>query len=159
MRSTDNYIGRLKVRYMMQQRMISKEHEDAHYCAAIFKYARQFALLNKEHCTFLCTDDKHKISVGEPETPLSALPRGKRVLVGANEYFRVADHDYSLISLTPTVILLNEIPEDIDGSWYCDHPKVGIKITALCPSTKNLQSRKNVDIFLILLTVNLHKSG
>ena len=80
MHTATNYTGKLKVRYLMQQRLIGKEHDDAHYCAAIFKYAREFSLMNREHCTFLWTDDKHKISTGEPGVPLSALPRGKRVL-------------------------------------------------------------------------------
>ena len=31
---------------MTQQRMISKEHDDAHYCVVIFKYARGFALMS-----------------------------------------------------------------------------------------------------------------
>ena len=72
---------------------------------------------------FICTDNKHKISVGEPDTPFSALPRGKRVLVGA------ANHDYSLASIILTIILLN------DGSWYSGRPLVGLKIAAIDPLT------------------------
>ena len=40
-----NYTGCLKVKYLMQQRMIKKQHEDDHYCAAILKHAREFAVL------------------------------------------------------------------------------------------------------------------
>ena len=123
MHTTNNDTGKL---YMMQQRMLSKEHDDAHYCAAIFKYAPEFVLMNREHCTYLCTDDKHKISIGEPGVSLSALPRDKGILVGSN--------DYSLISITPTVVLVNELPEDIEGSWYRGHPHAGLKISTSCPS-------------------------
>ena len=39
-----NYTGRLKVRYMVQQRAILKQSDDDHYCAAIYKYAREMAV-------------------------------------------------------------------------------------------------------------------
>ena len=32
-----NYTGRLKVKYLMQQRMIRKKHDDDHHCAAILR--------------------------------------------------------------------------------------------------------------------------
>ena len=56
---------------------------------------------------FIRTDDKHKISIGEPGYPLSALPRGCRVLVATNESYQVGDHDFTKINVIPTVILLN----------------------------------------------------
>ena len=67
--------------------MIAKDHDNVYYCTIIYRYVSEFAIQFKEHCTFICTDNKHKISVGEPGTPLSALPRGKKVLFGAGEYF------------------------------------------------------------------------
>ena len=89
-----NYIGRFSVKYM-QQRMVPKAHDDDHYENAIFKYARQYAVNVRDLCSFISTDDKHKISVGEPDFPLSALPRGRRVLVGLNQTYQVGDHDFS----------------------------------------------------------------
>ena len=56
---------------------------------------------------FIRTDDTHKISIGEPGYPLSALPRGCRVLVATNESYQVGDHDFTKINVIPTVILLN----------------------------------------------------
>ena len=115
------------------------------------------------NCAFIFTEAQHKILVGEPDTPLPALPRGKGVLVDAGEYFQVAD--YSLVSIMPTVILLNDIPEEIDGSWYKGKPLVGLKITAIDPSTaiRNAQeitnalttfygSKKNVSPVLVIYT-------
>ena len=75
------------------------------------------------------------MSVRKPGTPLFAFCRGKRVLVGAGEYFGVAGHDYSLVSIIATVILLIDIPEEIDVSLYREKPLVGLKITAIDPST------------------------
>ena len=94
-----NYTGRFPVKYMLQQRMIRKSHDDDHYANAIFKYAREYAVSIRDICSFVCTNDKHKISMGEPNFPLAALPRGRRVLKGKNESFQVGDHDFSTISL------------------------------------------------------------
>ena len=110
-----NYTGPFKVKYMMQQRMIRKQHGDDHYCAAL-KYTRAFAVEFKDYCTYICTDDKHKIAIGEPNMPLSALPRGKRVLVGRNETYQVSDPDFSNISLIPTVIPVTQLPDKVDNS-------------------------------------------
>ena len=38
-----NYRGCFPVKYMLQQRMIRKAHDDNHYANAIFKYAREYA--------------------------------------------------------------------------------------------------------------------
>ena len=40
-------------------------------------------------------DAKCKVSIGEPGTPIAAVTRGKRVIVGMNESFQVTDHDFS----------------------------------------------------------------
>ena len=137
-----NYTGRFKVRYMMQQRMLRKHHDDGHYCACINKYIRSMAVKFRDVSTLLCTDDKHKISIGEPGYPLSALPRGRRVLVAQNQSYQVGDHDFSLISLTPTVILLHDIPDEVEGSWYRGKPHVLLKVTASCPSTALRNARE-----------------
>ena len=63
-----------------------------------------------------------------------ALPRGRRVLVGNNESFQEDNHYFSTISLIPTVILVNDIPERVDESWYRGKACVGIKISATGPS-------------------------
>ena len=39
-----NYTGRFPVKYMMQQGMVRKAHNDDHYANALFKYARQYAV-------------------------------------------------------------------------------------------------------------------
>ena len=94
----------------MQLQMIAKDHGNVNYSATIYRYTQEFAIQFTEHCTFICTDNKHKISIGESGTPFSVLPRGKRVLVVVvGEYFRVTNHNCSLVSIIPTIILLNDI--------------------------------------------------
>jgi|GEM_PF-6742638 len=38
------YTGKFKVKYKVQTRVLRKEHPDGHYCAAIFRYLREFAI-------------------------------------------------------------------------------------------------------------------
>ena len=90
----------------------------------------------------------NEISMGELNFPLAALPHGRRVLVANNESFQVGDHDFSTISLILTVILINDIPERVDKSWYHGKACVGIKISATDPST-SLQNATEVANVLI----------
>ena len=101
---------------MLQQRMIRKSHDDDHYANAIFKYAREYAVSIRDICSFVCTDN--------------------RVLVGNNESFQVRDHDFSTISLIPTVILVNDTPERVDELWYREKACVGDPSTALQNATE-----------------------
>lgn len=130
-----NYTGRLKIRYMVQQRNIRKYSPDDHYCAALYKYARSIAIRFNEYSSFISTDDKCKIKVGEPNFPISAVTRGKQVLVAKGTVCQAADHDMSAITLVPTVVLVHDIPTDIDESWYRGTPHVFLKITATEPSS------------------------
>lgn len=55
-------------------------------------------------------DDKHCTKVGEPNYPVVAVERGKRVLVGRKEMSKVADHDFTKFSLILSVPLVVDIP-------------------------------------------------
>ena len=55
-------------------------------------------------------DAKCKVSIGEPGTPIAAVTRGKRVMVGMNESFQITDHDFSKISLIPDGTLIQDVP-------------------------------------------------
>ncbi|XP_078701692.1 uncharacterized protein LOC144927829 [Branchiostoma floridae x Branchiostoma belcheri] len=46
------------------------------------------------------------------------LDRGKSVLVAKNTTFAVADHDFTKLKLTPSVILVSDVPESADDSFY-----------------------------------------
>lgn len=75
------YTGQFDVKFMVQSRQINAEHPDAHYCAAMFRYLREFAIMYREYATFVSQDDKHNLKVGEPNFPVAAVERGKQVLV------------------------------------------------------------------------------
>ena len=71
----------LPLKIMVQQRQFRHTHTDAHYCAALFRYLKQYALKLHEHALMACLDDKHRIKVGEPGLPVASVERGKKVLV------------------------------------------------------------------------------
>ncbi len=130
-----HYTGRLKVRFMIQQRQFRKSHEDQHYAAAVFRYLREYAVKLREICTLVCLDDKHRLKVGEPGFLVAAAERGRRVLVRVGSSFEVGDHDFTKYSLIPSVSLIVDIPEDICGSWYSGQVLVGLKEAAFEPSS------------------------
>ena len=138
------YTGRFKIKHMMQKQMIHKQHNN---CACIYKYLQSMAVELRDISRFICTDDKHKIPIGEPGYPLSALPRGRRVLIATNEFY-VGDHNFTKINIIPTAILLNNIPDRTDDSWYCGKPYFLLKITALSPSTALQNAREVADMLI-----------
>lgn len=90
----------------------------------------------RSHSQLVCLDDKHKCKVGEPGLPVAAVERGKQVIVSSNGCkFAVADHDFTKCSVIPSVTLLCETPETIDGSFYQGQVCIGIKDAILEPSS------------------------
>ena len=63
-------------------------------------------------------DDKNKIKVGEQNYPISAVTRGRRVFVAHGQSLQSAGRDFRKISLTLTVVLLHDVPQSIDQSFY-----------------------------------------
>ena len=84
---------------------------DSHYCAALFRYMREYAITYKDLASFICLDDKHQIKCGEPGYPVAAAEWGRRVIVSKNESFEVGDHDFCKFSIVPSVSLMIKIPE------------------------------------------------
>ena len=133
---------------MVQKRQFRHHHADTHYCAALFRYMREYAIQVRDLAVFVSLDDKHRIKVGEPNFPALAAERGRRVLVGAHVTFEVADHDFTKFSIIPSVSLIVQIPETIDSSWYEGVVHVGYKDAVLEPSTA---LRHAAELYSILL--------
>ena len=127
-----HYMRRFKVKRMIQARLFRKNNPDAHYCNAIYNFMKQRAMKHRTNSTFFSADAKCKVSVGEPDFPLASVSQGKEVVVGVNESFRVADHDFSKVSLIPDAIFVQDIPESQDdkpadeylhddnkNAWFC----------------------------------------
>ena len=126
---------RLPVKMMVQKRQFKKSHVDEHYCAAIFRYLREYALQFRSESLLICLDDKHRIKCGEPGFPVAAAERGRRVIVSLDEEFQVGDHDFTRFSIIPSVMFRIDIPDDIEGSWYSGQVCITFKEGVFQPSS------------------------
>ena len=128
-------IGRLNIKFMVQKRQWRKDHPDAHYGSALFRYLREFSVMFRDYTVLACLDDKHRIKIGEPSFPVAAAERGRRVIVAVGTTFEVGDHDFTKFSIVPSVVLINDIPHEVEDSWYCGRVIVTLKEASFEPST------------------------
>ena len=120
---------------MVQHRQWRMQHEDSHYAACIFRYMREYAVRCQRFSRFVSLDDKHKVKVGHPGSPVAAAERGRQVLVHSSSSFQVGDHDFTNMSITPSVSFVVDIPENINESWYDGLVHVLFKDSAFEPSS------------------------
>ena len=137
---------------MIQKRQFRQDHVDAHYCAAIFRYLREYAVMFGDFSLFLCMDDKHRLKIGVPGVPVAAVERGRQVHISLTE---VCDHDFTRFSVIPTVSLIVDIPTTIDGSWYDGQVLVSLKDAVFEPSSA---LRHATELNDILMTRLMNKS-
>ena len=55
------------------------------------------AIQFKEHTSFLSTNNKNKIKVGELNCPIAAVNRERKVLVTQEQVVQAADHEFSCV--------------------------------------------------------------
>lgn len=60
-----HYNCRFDVKYKVQSRQLRKSHVDARYCAVLFRYLKEMAVLFHDEAALLFLDDKSKIPVGK----------------------------------------------------------------------------------------------
>ncbi|GES76141.1 hypothetical protein GLOIN_2v1773127 [Rhizophagus clarus] len=92
------------------------------------KYKVQSRLLRKS------TDDKHKVPIGEG-VPVSTGVRNKKTLAPAKGEITATDHDFTKLSLTPSVTLFINIPCDISESFYDGKVYISFKDAVFQPSS------------------------
>ncbi|PKY53552.1 hypothetical protein RhiirA4_547713 [Rhizophagus irregularis] len=131
--AASKYTGRFEIKYKVQSRQLSKFHVDAHYCAALFRYMRLFAIKYRNYCSLICADDKHKVPIGEGIATSSGV-RNKSSLTPANMELSSSDHDFTKLSLTPSVIFICDVPTCISESFYSGQVYVSYKNTAFQPN-------------------------
>ena len=98
--------------------------------AALSRYVWEFAVCFRSCCQLVCLDDKHRMKISEPGFPVAAAERDRRVLVKVGTSFEVGNHDFTKFSIIPSVVLQNQIPEDVACSWYCGQVFVTLKESA-----------------------------
>ena len=114
-----NYTGPLNVRYSLQARQLRSAHEDDHYCLALFRMQREMAIKLRDYSTFVRLDDKAKIPVGEPNSPMSTGVHQWPSIVAGSSCLPALDHDQaSCGSLIPSVVLQCDIPNSNNASFY-----------------------------------------
>ena len=85
------------------------------------------AIKYREYSNLFFLDDKYRCKVGEPEFPIAAIEREKKVVVSRNTTFAVADHDYTKLGIVPSVTMICNIPESINGDFYAGKVNIGLK--------------------------------
>ena len=145
--AASKYTGRFEIKYKVQSCQLSKFHVDAHYCAALFRYMRLFAIKYRDYCSLICADDKHKVPIGEGIATSSGV-RNKPSLVPSDMELSSSDHDFTKISLTPSVIFFCDIPTCISESFYSGQVYVSYKNTVFQPSSALRHSTEFYKTFL-----------
>jgi len=97
-------------------------------------------------------DDKHRCKVGEPGFPVAAVDRGKKVVVSKDTTFAVADHDFTKTGIIPSVAMICNIPESINGDFYAGKVHIGLKDPIFQPSSP---LRHATELYHILLEEEL----
>ncbi|EXX55319.1 hypothetical protein RirG_226480 [Rhizophagus irregularis DAOM 197198w] len=122
--SVINYTGRFNIRYKVQARLLRKDHPDM----------------------FICADDKYKVVIGE-EVAISTGVRNRKSLIPDNTILAASDHDFTKLSLIPSVILLCKIPASISELFYHGKVYTSYKNTVFKPSSG---IRHSTEFFSIL---------
>ena len=76
-----------------------------------YRYLCEYAIKYRNVATLVSLDDKHQVKCGKPGYPVAAVDQGKQVIVQTNKRFKVADHDFTKVTLIPSVQMFIEVPE------------------------------------------------
>ena len=66
---------------------------------------------------------------------MTAAERGQRVLVSRDTTFEVRNHDFTCMSIVPSVCFIIDIPKSDKSSWYTGKILVGLKEVVFEPSS------------------------
>ena len=130
-----NYTSRFDIVYKLQSRSHHKDHPDAYFCMALKNNLFRFSVKYRDVADLFCEDDKHAVNIGEPGDPLSSTDRGRKVMVLKGSEPVAGDHDWHRFKLVPSVVLHNDVPETVDGSFYRGQVYVTVKDAVFEPST------------------------
>ncbi|POG77649.1 hypothetical protein GLOIN_2v1767477 [Rhizophagus irregularis DAOM 181602=DAOM 197198] len=128
-----HHTGQFNVKFKVQGRLLRKSSDDAHYCAALFRYLREFCIHYKQWTCLISADDKHKVPIGE-DVAVSTGVRNRHSMVAQNSTLAAADHDFTKLSITPSVTFFISIPNEISGSFYDGQVFVSYKDATFEPS-------------------------
>src|SRR5581483_5887777 len=103
---------------------------DNHYVSAIFRYLKELAIKFKDYSWLIFLDDKYRCKIEEPGHPVVTIEHEKQVVVTTHETFAVSDYDFTKYSLISSVMMICDIPNNIEGSFYRGQVNIGLKDVA-----------------------------
>ena len=140
----------IPLKLAMQQKVIEKPNCDAYYNAAMYKYLRSYAVeLGMDKVTMIGWDDKTGVDIGEPEQPTAATQNPKKSWVHSDRAVGEGQHSFHKTNLTPSVRLVHEIPEEINGSFFRGEPQVSIKDAIFEHSTSARHATELSQLFVL----------
>ena len=127
--TSGKFSARFPIRRRVQTRILSKEHQDAHWVAAMLKYGKHRLCsvrdLMVEHgyahgVVAIGADDKCMVPQGPPGLPVDAGVRAHGpVFTPDAQRLNASDHDHHRQgAIIPSVLLLKDIPERPSDSWF-----------------------------------------
>ncbi|GES91675.1 hypothetical protein GLOIN_2v1782174 [Rhizophagus clarus] len=137
----------------MQIRQLHMNHIDSYYISAIFRYLKESAIKFRNNTWLILLDDKYHCKIGEPEHPVAAIERGKQVVVTTHETFAVSDHDFTKCNLIPSVTIICNILDNIEGSFYQKQVNIGLK-DATFQASSSLQ--RMIELYDMLMYTEKH---
>ncbi|CAG8612740.1 7401_t:CDS:2, partial [Scutellospora calospora] len=135
--SSLQFTGRLPLKFMVQTHQLCAYHQDTHYASALYRYEKEFA---------------HRCKVREPEFPIAAVERGKKVVVSRETTFAVANYDYTKTGIILSITIICNILESINEDFYTGKVRIGLKDLIFQLSSP---LRHATELYNILLTENL----
>jgi len=119
------YSGALNIKHKVQSRTLRASHPDSHYVACIFKMMKELGVVAAQliqkfteddeepaPIDFYSMDDKVKIHVGEPHLAVGFGGRRRRSILPTDVKAIAGDHDFKILSLTPSATLRVDVKPD-----------------------------------------------
>ncbi len=121
-----HYTRALQIKHKVQARTLRATHLDSHYVASFFKRMKRLGVVAAQviakytydeddvssPVVFFSMDDKAKINVGEPHLAVSFGGRGRCSILPTDAKAIAGDHDFKIVSLSPSVTLRVEVRPD-----------------------------------------------
>ena len=97
-------------------------HADSKYIFLQQRYLKEFAVMFKDNCSFISSDDKALIPVGEPGHAISTGVHTHNASLGPLDRSGVVigalDHNWKVAGIVSSVNLFTEIPESSISSIF-----------------------------------------
>ena len=136
-----------KCKFELSSKLMSRsahhDHPDSEYAARVFKHLRHLAIELKQlgiHVVLVFVDDKCSAKCGEPGDAVAATERNKRVITNAAMAAIASMHDFAKFKINPSVLLLADIPDDINLSFYISWSSIRVSQRCCLPAFDTIKA-------------------